>query len=89
MRIDNNLKRDIENYCTLNDLNVDVFINKILKKAFLIEKYGDKPSIFRKSVRKVVFYRFQCKFEKGASEDDSVSQMETKPEKTIKKRKLT
>ena len=48
MGIDKNLKRDIENYCVLNDLNVDIFINKILKKAFLVEKYGDKPNIFNK-----------------------------------------
>ena len=64
MRIDNNLKRDIENYCVLNDLNVDIFINKILKKAFLVEKYGDKPNIFNTSAKKVISYSFHCKFEK-------------------------
>ena len=88
MRIDNNLKRDIENYCVLNDLNVDIFINKILNKAFLVEKYGDKPNIFYTSSKKVISYSFHCKFEKEDLRDVFI-ETEEKPKKTIRKRKLT
>ena len=88
MRIDNNLKRDIENYCILNGLNVDIFINKILKKAFLVEKYGDKPSIFNTSEKKVISYSFHCKFEKEVLRD-VFTETEEKPNKIIRKRKLT
>ena len=88
MGIDKNLKRDIENYCVLNDLNVDIFINKILKKAFLVEKYGDKPNIFNTTPKKVVSYSFHCKFEKELV-NISTSETETKSKKAIRKRKLT
>lgn len=88
MGIDKNLKRDIENYCILNGLNVDIFINKLLKKAFLVEKYGDKPNIFNTSAKKVIYYSFHCKFEKEVLRD-AFTETEEKPKKTIRKRKLT
>ena len=88
MRIDSNLKKDIENYCALNGLNADVFTNKILKKAFLVEKYGDKPNIFNTTPKKVVSYSFHCKFEKEVLRDVFI-ETEEKPKKTIRKRKLT
>ena len=88
MRIDSNLKKDIENYCALNGLNADVFDNKILKKAFLVEKYGDKPNIFNTTPKKVVSYSFHCKFEKELV-NISTSETEMKPKKAIRKRKLT
>lgn len=44
--IDAKLLREIKGYCELNGLNVEEYVNYLLKKAFMIEKYGDKPSIF-------------------------------------------
>ena len=43
MKIDNKLYQDIKEFCELNEMETDNFINKILKEAFLIEKYGDSP----------------------------------------------
>ena len=43
MEIDKKLNNDITAYCKENGLNKKDFINKLLKKAFNIEKYGEKP----------------------------------------------
>ena len=40
------LLSDINDYCELNNLDPNVFANGLLKKAFMIEKYGDRPPIF-------------------------------------------
>ena len=40
--IDAKLLREIEGYCELNGLNAEEYVNYLLKKAFMIEKYGDK-----------------------------------------------
>lgn len=43
MDIDKKLNNEITLYCKENGLNKKEFINKLLKKAFNIEKYGEKP----------------------------------------------
>lgn len=41
--IDNKLYKEIENYCAVNSLKIEDLINKFLKRAFTIEKYGETP----------------------------------------------
>lgn len=43
--IETKLKEDIKKYCELNSLNMKVYVNNLLKKAFMIDKYGEKPPI--------------------------------------------
>jgi hypothetical protein len=43
IELDKKLHKDIKEYCQLNGLVMKDFVNKLLKKAFMIEKYGDKP----------------------------------------------
>jgi hypothetical protein len=43
VEIENKLYSEIKEYCKLNGLIIKDFINKLLKKAFTVEKYGDKP----------------------------------------------
>lgn len=43
IEIDKKLHKDIKEYCQLNGLIMKDFVNKLLKKAFMVEKYGDKP----------------------------------------------
>jgi hypothetical protein len=43
IELDKRLHKDIKEYCQLNGLVMKDFINKLLKKAFMVEKYGDKP----------------------------------------------
>lgn len=50
MNFDNKLLSDIESYCKLNGLDSDKFVNDLLKKAFMVEKYGEKPSFMMKKV---------------------------------------
>lgn len=43
VQIEDKLYSNIKEYCKLNNLPIGSFINSILKKSFLIEKYGDTP----------------------------------------------
>ena len=45
--IDIKLIKDIEEYCSINNIeNPSKYVTKLLKKAFMEEKYGKKPDIF-------------------------------------------
>jgi hypothetical protein len=46
--IDDKLYRNISDYCEVNQLDFCVYINKLLKDSFMIDKYGDSP--FAKAV---------------------------------------
>ena len=48
MQLDKNLYEEINEYCKLNNLKTRDFIHKILKDAFVKEKYGDTPFFFNK-----------------------------------------
>lgn len=48
--IKDKLYKDIVSYCELNGLEVNGFINDLLKKNFMIEKYGEKPGISKSQV---------------------------------------
>lgn len=43
MEIDKKLYEEIKSYCKLNGLKTSEYINGLLKKAFLEEKYGKTP----------------------------------------------
>lgn len=43
IELDKKLHKDIKEYCQLNGLIMKDFVNRLLKKAFMVEKYGDKP----------------------------------------------
>ena len=48
VEIKDKLYKDIVGYCETNNLDVNVFINDLLKKGFTVEKYGERPEIFEK-----------------------------------------
>lgn len=41
--IENKLHNDIKEYCKMNGLVMKDFVNKLLKKSFTVEKYGETP----------------------------------------------
>ena len=43
VEIDEKLYNDIKVYCWLNALKIKACVNELLKKAFIIEKYGETP----------------------------------------------
>jgi hypothetical protein len=65
MLLDKELYNEINEYCKLNSLKTRDFIYKILKEAFLKEKYGDAP-----------FFSF--KKEKKTEVDDDKTQYDNK-----------
>ena len=48
VNIDDKLYQEIREYCRLNKLTISVFVNDLLKKGFLVEKYDDAPPFFKK-----------------------------------------
>lgn len=48
VNIEDKLYQDIKEYCKLNKLTISVFINDLLKKNFMVEKYNDAPPFFKK-----------------------------------------
>lgn len=54
MQIDKQIYDEINEYCKLNNLKARDFIHKLLKEAFLKEKYGDSPFAFNKKTENIV-----------------------------------
>lgn len=54
MQIDKQIYDEINEYCKLNNLKTRDFIHKLLKEAFLKEKYGDSPFAFNKKTENIV-----------------------------------
>lgn len=46
IRISNDLYNEIKDYCTINNLKINVFVNDLLEKSLKREIYGDVPAIF-------------------------------------------
>lgn len=44
--IEKKLLKDITLYCETNGLDTKRYLNKLLKNAFMVDKYGEKPAIF-------------------------------------------
>ena len=41
--IDDKLYRNISDYCEVNQLDFCIYVNKLLKDSFMIDKYGESP----------------------------------------------
>lgn len=55
IEIDIKLIKDIEEYCSINNIeNPSKYVTKLLKKAFMEDKYGKKPDIFVKQEKEKV-----------------------------------
>lgn len=54
MQIDKQIYDEINEYCKLNNLKTRDFIHKLLKEAFLKEKYGETPFAFNKKTENIV-----------------------------------
>lgn len=52
---DKELCAEIKSYCKLNGLKFHDFTNKLLKEAFMREKYGSTPPFIKKSPKKSTF----------------------------------
>ena len=78
IQIDAKLLDDIAAYCSLNGLKKNEFIERLIKNGFMIEKYGDKPSIINTKVNKKVE-------EKQKGDISVVKKQETETRNVVKK----
>lgn len=44
-QINTRLLKDISQYCEMNSIDLEKFVNDILRKGFMLEKYGERPGI--------------------------------------------
>lgn len=49
MEIEKKLYSEIKDYCSINNLKIGDFVNKLLRKAFNIEKYGVAPPFLKEN----------------------------------------
>lgn len=61
VNIEDKLYQDIKEYCKLNKLTISVFVNDLLKKTFMIEKYDDAPPFFKKKEPEIETVRTDLK----------------------------
>lgn len=54
VNIQNKLYKEIVAYCAINHMDVEKYINNILKQKFMVEMYGEKPGIHNKQTKKLV-----------------------------------
>lgn len=91
MKIDINLESDIKEYCKLNGIKVTEFVNNILKKGLMVEKYGDKPLFGNQTgkvkVKKVIYYTFSVPIVENTAENNE--QLTDENKKVRRTRKLT
>lgn len=52
VQIKEELYQEIKEFCTLNKLKINQFVNDLLQKSFMIEKYGDSP--FTNFAKKII-----------------------------------
>ena len=74
--IKDRLFKDIQSYCSINDLDIETYINDMLKKSFMIEKYGEKPCV--KPVKK------ETEPKKEPIKKETVEKPKTKPTQIVK-----
>lgn len=46
--IEDTLYEEIKEFCSLNELKPQEYVGELLKKAFLVDKYGEAPPFFKK-----------------------------------------
>lgn len=46
------LYKQIKDYCSINNLPIGEYINDLLQKAFMVDKYGEKPSVLNTPKKK-------------------------------------
>jgi hypothetical protein len=91
MKIDVKLEADIKEYCKLNGIKATEFVNNILKKGLMTEKYGNKPlfgsQTGKDKVKKAIYYSFSLPIVENVAENDE--QLTDGYKKVRKTRKLT
>ena len=55
VKIEDKLYQEIKEYCKINGLTINKFVNEIVRKGFLVEKYDDAPPFFKKKQSKEEF----------------------------------
>lgn len=80
IRISNDLYNEIKDYCTINNLKINVFVNDLLEKSLKREIYGDIPSIFTVPIKteekKVAPVQIES-IESAATEETNITETKT------------
>lgn len=95
MEINEKLAQDISSYCKLNELDEDKYLNDLIRSAFMIDKYGTRPSVLgpnkqnidQETEREIIVsnYSFRVEFHKDKKTTDNTVSIEDKPKKRTRK----
>ena len=95
MEINKKLAQDISSYCKLNELDEDKYLNDLIHSAFMIDKYGTRPSVLVPNKQNidqepekenvVSNYSFTVEFHKDKKTADNTVSTEDNPKKRTRK----
>ena len=92
MEINKKLAQDISLYCKLNELDEDKYLNDLIRSAFMIDKYGTRPSVLGpnkqnidQEIEKEIIVSFRVEFHKDKKTTDNTVSIEDKPKKRTRK----
>lgn len=89
MDIDKKLYNSIKEYCDLNNMDTSEYINKLLKKAFMEDKYGKVPPFIKGEGEKKSKPKSPKAVEVVSEENYVKKEEEVKTEKQISETKET
>lgn len=84
IEIDKDLLASIKEYCEINGLKLTPFINELLQKEFMIEKYGEAPSVFKKPSTVTQNNVIKTEIEESGSDNPQIINETPKVKKKIK-----
>lgn len=87
VNIEDKLYHDIREYCRLNKLTISVFVNDLLKKNFMVEKYDDAPPFFKKKKPEIETVQVDLEKVKEAKTPEEFEQEYLAEPEPIKKEK--
>ena len=63
VNVEDKLYREIKEYCRLNKLTIGAFVNDLLRKNFMVEKYDEMPPFFKKVREEFAPEQFQKEYQ--------------------------
>jgi len=81
IKIPTRLFKDIDAYCRINGITMEEYVGKLLKKAFMEDKYGTSPNIEGKSIENITEKKEEPKKE-GSNQNIRLVVNKEEPRKT-------
>lgn len=90
LTLNKQLEKEIKEYCKLNNLGYIRYVNDIIRRGFMVDKYGEKPlmRVCEKRLDKVVEYTFDMPVKEESHITDNISLITKQVTKTKRQLKI-